>query len=135
MRIDKHAAIFEGVASFRETVLRVVAFTETGVVGKTGQFQGSIGVRECTYERIEANWHRLTTHFAALKDLSRFDRQPYLQLEAAYRKSSRDDEADAIYLMRKRVERKRNFKRSQLGVGSAVGCTTPLQIMAFAPIV
>lgn len=66
------------------------------------QFRKTVDLRGFTYERIEVNLEEL------LKDkIKPYDRQPYAQLEKAYRAISDDASVDKIYVQVRNCERKR----------------------------
>jgi hypothetical protein len=115
--------ISSGPTSFRETVFRVVDFspdgriqvqqTETGKGGPSAeQFQGTLDMRGCTYERIQLRWQSLFHQPDGSLRLQPYDRQPYTQLEEVFRKEGQDDLADAVYLDRRGTERKLKWHSS-----------------------
>jgi hypothetical protein len=75
-----------------------------------GQFGGIIDLRGATYERIVVSWRLLLVDSSGRSRLVPFDRQPYTQLERVLRTAGRDQEADRVYLERRRQERKEKFK-------------------------
>jgi pentapeptide repeat protein len=99
--------IFQGPASFRECLFRVVEFSSTGKVGDEDQFQDRVDLRGCTYDRIQVGWRALLDNLPGASDSREYDRQPYVQMEKAFRTVGRDEEADGVYLERCRVERQR----------------------------
>lgn len=94
---------FLGKTSFRETSFRVVYFSANGRVKvceeEREQFQGTLDLRGCKYDRIRVSWPSFLSH------LEPYDRQPYVQLEKAHRQAGQDEQADQVYLERRRVER------------------------------
>jgi hypothetical protein len=97
------------------------------------QFERGVDLRGCQYDRVQANWEallRFVEHSQPssriLKQLSLlrkrvaprqqpYDRQPYIQLERALRTSGRTEDADHVYLERRRVERHMRWTRGQYG--------------------
>ncbi|MDA2912927.1 pentapeptide repeat-containing protein [Acidobacteriia bacterium AH_259_A11_L15] len=121
--------LFKGLASFRETRFRVVYFSSHGQAqGQKNQFQASIDLRGCTYERIKCDWKSLLRREKPATSLGGrilgwltfwkqipprqqpYDRQPYTQLEKVLRAVGQDDEANKVYLERRRVERQHQKK-------------------------
>lgn len=99
--------LLRGPASFRECSFRVVEFSPTGKVGEDDQFQDRVDLRGCTYDRIEVGCRSLLDHLPGASDSRDYDRQPYIQLERVLRSVGRDEEANGVYLERRRVERQR----------------------------
>jgi uncharacterized protein YjbI with pentapeptide repeats len=118
-------ASFMGPASFRETVFRAVFFSEDGVVKEQRknqrnrgdavgeQFQSTVDLRGCTYQRIQVHWWSLFHRPNGGLRLEPYDRQPYSQLEQVLRTVGQDDEADAVYLDRRQTECKLKWHAHQ----------------------
>ena len=102
---DFQRATFGGVAGFRDTSFRVLILSPDGHVRSHDQLQGSIDLRGCTYERLEADWR------SVFRKLRPYARQPYVQLEKTLRADGDDAEANVAYVDRQNIERK------QLGWG------------------
>jgi len=128
--------LFKASASFREASCRVLYFCKSGLVRSEGkeqlQFQQGVDLRGCNYKRIEADWLSLVRQFQP------YDRQPYLQIERVYRDAGQDEEADRIYLARKKREHYNKTGVSKLldwlywrGVNYGV---RPLRLLLFALI-
>jgi uncharacterized protein YjbI with pentapeptide repeats len=100
-------AVFHEVTSFRECCFGVVELSPTGRVGDEEQFQNRVDLRGCTYDRIQVAWRALLARLPGASDPGDYDRQPYVQMEKVFRAGGRDEEADAVYLERRRVERQR----------------------------
>jgi len=83
-------------------------WSATRVEANPTVFVAPVDLRGFTYERIYADLsglcHRLT----------RFDRQPYSQLETSLRKVGDDRRAHHVYLERRRVERKEKFRSGRI---------------------
>src|SRR5277367_4476788 len=58
----------------------------------------------CTYERIQVDWRSLLRYPNGQSRIRPYDRQPYIELEAALRRAGSADDADAVYAERRRVE-------------------------------
>ncbi len=88
---------------FHEAHFRTVFFradlTERVPPGGKPQFEGQVDLRGFTYDRIGVAWREV------LGRLDPYDRQPYIQMEQVFRSTGRDDDADGVYLERRRVER------------------------------
>ena len=119
-------AEFREAVSFQDTSFRVAYFSPLRWVGEEEQFQSTIDLRGCTYERIgwlvsgdpKANdqqsigvaWETLLDH------LEPYDRQPYTQLEKVFRAAGQDRYASQVYLKRQRTESKRlRFRTDPVG--------------------
>lgn len=111
-RFDRDARFddtrFGSGASFREASFRVVYFAPDGCVAGQSQLQGPVDLTGCTYERIQADWKALLTGLHSYERQANpfYSRQPYAQMEKAYRAVGQDRAADDIYLERRSVERK-----------------------------
>lgn len=113
-------AVFSGPCVFRDASFRILLFgdppkekterspNELTELAGPASFEGPVDFRGLVYERIYANVSSLT------KRLEPFDRQPYQQLEASLRKAGDDDDADLIYLAKRKRERQRKFRRSTI---------------------
>jgi hypothetical protein len=101
--------LFKGAVSFRETSFRVVYFSDNGRVGDRKQLEGALDLTGCTYDRIRADWKSLldALHAYELLPEASYNRQPYAQLEKAYRTAGQDRAADDMYLKRRHVEAER----------------------------
>lgn len=108
-------AAFLGPVSFREARFRAVQFSPTGLVGTAQQFWASVDLRGCTYDRIEVGRESLLGRLPSASGPRQYDRQPYMQLEKVLRASGSDEEADAVYLERRRVERRRKKGLRKVG--------------------
>lgn len=102
-----NATIFKGTVSFREASFRMVHFSATGKVDEAAQFESGVDLRGCRYDGIEVSWESLCRQANGAPRLEPYDRQPYVQLEQTFRVLGRDDEADGVYLERRRVEHQR----------------------------
>jgi hypothetical protein len=96
-------SMFAGPSSFRSAVFRAVYFS-AAEAGGTRQFMGDVDLLGCTYDRIQVDWHSLLQYPNGQSRIQPYDRQPYIQLEAALRRSGSDEDADAVYAERRRVE-------------------------------
>jgi hypothetical protein len=103
---DFTESTFANKVSFRETSFRTVYFSPTGMISGSQQFLGDIDLRGCTYDRIQAHLQSLLRYPDSERSRVRpFDRQPYVELEEVLRKAGSDEQAKAVYLERRRVER------------------------------
>jgi len=107
--IFTHAS-FRGEADFREAHFATVFFPRNEDTNSVG-FRNSVDLRGFTYVRIDADWHEL------FQRLKQYDRQPFTQLESALRAVGRDQDADRVYLQRRREETARERNRSILYYG------------------
>lgn len=106
--LDFDGAVFRNELSLHEAVVRVLHFSGNGqgAGGAPGekQFQGSVDLRGCAYDRLykqvnsETNWSSLTARFYP------YDRQPYRQLEKAFRAAGQDEMADKVFLEQQNKE-------------------------------
>lgn len=105
--------IFKQTVSLRESSFRTLFFSPTGQVDGAAQFQASVDLRGCKYDGIHVCWKSLCRRGNGVARLEPYERQPYAQLERTLRTLGRDDEADDVYLERRRVERwqKRGISR------------------------
>ena len=92
------AASFGGPLSMRGTQFRTVYFARNGRVGDKEQLSDYIDLRDCTYDRIQANWTSLLRFANGRRRQQPYDPQPYLQLEKALRDGGLDDQANAVYI-------------------------------------
>jgi uncharacterized protein YjbI with pentapeptide repeats len=109
-------AAFAGPTSFRQATFRAVYLSADGRLRERPrsqrykadevqeQFQSTVDLRGCTYQRIQVHWRSLFHRPDGSLRLEHYDRQPYTQLEHALRTVGRDDEADAVYLDRRETE-------------------------------
>jgi uncharacterized protein YjbI with pentapeptide repeats len=112
---DFTESTFANRASFRETTFRTVYFSPTGVVAGSQQFLGDIDLRGCTYDRIQTEWQSLLRYpDSESSRVKPFDRQPYVELEEVLRKAGSDEQAKAVYLERRRVERASMNRRARI---------------------
>lgn len=115
---DFERAVFEGKASFRETQVKVIKFSDNGIVTlskgngtvEKEQFEGGLDLRGCRYERIHTKWESLLRNGKQARFV--FDHQPYMQLEAALRSAGNDRDADKVYLERRKRHRKKKWRDS-----------------------
>ena len=134
-RSPRAAAVFEGTASFqharfegdahfddtvfkdsvslRDTTFRIVYFSSSGLAGSVPQFASTIDLIGCEYERMEVDWKAMSVMPDERSRLAPFDRAPYLKLEKQSRDLGDDKSADAIFLERRRVERKLKFAQGR----------------------
>ena len=96
-------SVFLGSSSFRSAIFRVVYFSE-GETAIQQQFMSDVDLLGCTYDRIQVDWHSLLQYPNGRSRIQPYDRQPYIELDAALRKSGSDEDADAVYVERRRVE-------------------------------
>jgi uncharacterized protein YjbI with pentapeptide repeats len=96
-------SVFVGPSSFRSAVFHAVYFSITESEGKP-QFRSDIDLLGCIYDRIQIDWRSLMRYPNGQSRIQPYDRQPYIQLEAALRRLGADAEADAVYADRRRVE-------------------------------
>lgn len=116
---------FLGSVSLRETSFRALKLSPTGsVVTGQQQFRDRVELGGCTYDRIEVDWRALLKRLPSASHPDRYDRQPYVQLENVLRASGSDEEADAVYLERRRVERRRKKGSPKPGTCSGGGWHT-----------
>jgi hypothetical protein len=105
-------AAFRDVLTLQEATVRVLHFSVNGRLGENaqaeGQFQSTVDMRNCTYDRLyegvdrNTNWRALTNHF----DLTgHFDRQPFVQLQKVFRSVGQDALADEVYIYQQDKER------------------------------
>jgi pentapeptide repeat protein len=112
-RFDRDARFdntqFLNAVNFREASFRVVYFAADGRAGGENQIRGPLDLTGCTYERIQADWKSLlkSLHIYEQQANASYSRQPYAQMEKAYRAVGQDRAADDIYLERRSAERKR----------------------------
>jgi uncharacterized protein YjbI with pentapeptide repeats len=107
--LDFNRALFRQGISLEEAVVRILRFSRDGRssagAGTEAQFQGGVDLRGCSYERLyeqidsDTNWRSLTKRF------SPYDRQPYRQLEKAFRSAGQDEVADMVFLEQQEIER------------------------------
>lgn len=93
---------FLGPASFQEAAARVVHFSEGQTLSSGDDstvFQSTVDLRGFTYDRLYGSWEIL---FGKLKV---YDRQPYTQLSKFLRSVGEDDQAEQVYLARRKAER------------------------------
>jgi uncharacterized protein YjbI with pentapeptide repeats len=105
-------AVFHSIATFKGARCDIAVFQEdlkerTWAVVRKGtpitvqqstQFLGDIDLHGFSYERIYINWKETLNH------LNPYDRQPYSQLEAVYRQTGDEQEADSVYLEKQKRE-------------------------------
>ncbi len=103
--------VFRGKTTFREASFHIIDFSENGQAQGQNQFQGSVNLLGCTYERIQTHWRSLLTRSDGSSRIDPYDRQPYTQLENVFRAVGQDHDADDVYLERRRVARQRLSKR------------------------
>jgi hypothetical protein len=107
-------AIFRGKADFRDTLFRIVYFSESGsvVVGTEmkPQFQGEIDLRGCNYKTVIANWKSL---LPLSQESVGYNRQPYTQLEKFYSESGETELANKVYLQGRKAERLWKWKKKR----------------------
>ena len=100
---------FEGAhlndASFRDTVVKSLAFSDSFGSSQVAQFNGNIDLRGCLYDRIDVDWNRL------IKRIEPFDRQAYAQLQKALNAVGESDAAAEVY--QKRLVREVGEHRSR----------------------
>jgi len=108
-------AVFQGAASFREASFRTVYFSPNGAVDRKDQFQGTVDLRGCIYDRIQVSWRSMLRQRDGSSRLSEIDRQPYTQLEKVLRNVGKDREADEVYLERWQVEREQKWRHGEFG--------------------
>jgi hypothetical protein len=123
--------LFRKLTGFRETSFKALYLSPDGYTGKRRrmQFERGVDLRGCQYDRVQVDWKallQLGEHSQAssriLKQARRvaprqqpYDRQPYIQLERALRISGKTEDADHVYLERRRVERYLRWTRGQYG--------------------
>ncbi len=101
-RIEKFVylvgATFEKDVNCEDASFRSVFLCDDG--DEEVPFKANVDLRGCTYDRIEpvGCWKEL------MDRLEPYDRQPYTQLEAVFRRSGRDRLADDVYYQRRRRE-------------------------------
>jgi len=101
---------FLGDLNLNEATIRVLLFSApVGSSDHSGQFKSKVDLRGCTYYRIEVDQHELLGH------INPYDRQPFVQLEKTARGAGDDADANAIYLFRRRTERRRQWERREIG--------------------
>ena len=113
--------LFTGPVTLREALFQAVFFSPDGRVsrpdgalaensgGLGDQFRGTVDLRGCTYQHIQVKWDCLLRCPDRTPRLQPYDRQPYIQLEEVLRRAGNDDEADGVYLERRKVERQRKL--------------------------
>jgi hypothetical protein len=99
-------AVFRGPASFRATSFHAVYFSPTGKVGESQQFLNDIDLVGCTYDRVQTRGDSLLRYPNGQSRVHPYDRQPFIELESAMKKSGADDQSDAVYLESRRLEYK-----------------------------
>jgi uncharacterized protein YjbI with pentapeptide repeats len=97
-------SVFLGPSSFRSVIFRAVYFSPLEAAGKQ-QFMNDVDLLGCTYDRIQIDWRSLLRYPNGQSRIHPYDRQPYIELEAALRRSGSGEDADAVYAERHRVER------------------------------
>ncbi|HEX4602904.1 MAG TPA: pentapeptide repeat-containing protein [Candidatus Angelobacter sp.] len=99
-------AVFVGKADFRDTIFRIVYFSDSGKVQSATsselQFQGEVDLRGCIYKAVVANWRFLVPRN---QTSVAYNRQPYTQLEKFFSGSGETELADEVYLERRKAER------------------------------
>src|SRR6266478_3721022 len=102
--------LFCGTANFRGAAIKALRFSPEGLAAGRNQFQRSLCMNGCTYERIEAD---LVTILNAMSQVLPYDRQRYSQLEKSFHLIGDDGSANKVYLERMRRERmgKQGFSR------------------------
>lgn len=149
---------FRKLAGFRETSFKALYLCPHATTGKPTrtQFKAGIDLRGCQYDRVQTNWQELLQrrgrnrtflgrlrlpfgqHITARQEP--YDRQPYIQLEKTLRASGKAEDADRVYLERRRVERKAKWQQHQFGrwltdaafgVGARYG-VRPLRLVTFS---
>ena len=108
-------AVFRGNTNYREASFLAVYFSPNGQAQGQSQFQGSVDLRGCIYERIQVNEQLLLKRLVGTVDPDKYDRQPYTQLEKVLRAVGQDRQADDVYLERRRVEHKQKRQRGEIG--------------------
>jgi uncharacterized protein YjbI with pentapeptide repeats len=108
---DAHfeAGMFRGPVSFRSAVFHTVYFSTTATE-ETPQFGSSVDLLGCTYDRIEVNVPSLLRYPNGQSRIHPYNRQPYVQLEEALRKSGFEKSADYVYAERRSVENGNGFR-------------------------
>jgi hypothetical protein len=111
LRMDFAGAQFYGLADFREASITVIRFAAVeGSQQTDARFKAGVFLRGLTYTRIYGDWRTLL--FRYIHDgrpaLGAYDRQPFNQFESALRAEGRDQEADELYLERRREENRRD---------------------------
>jgi uncharacterized protein YjbI with pentapeptide repeats len=155
--VDFEQTVLRQHFSFRETSFRVIRFSPDGRVTKRpsantipneekeDQFQCSLNLSGCVYDRIQVDWKRLLKKSGrAGRPRIEYDLQPYDQLEKVFRSMGKNREADKIYLERCRTERHHKWdygKGLRLGWASsgfyrifANYGVRPIRIAAFSTI-
>ncbi|MGB2628750.1 MAG: pentapeptide repeat-containing protein, partial [Candidatus Acidiferrum sp.] len=94
---------FLGPTSFRSVTFKAV-YLSAVEAGDKQPFQNDLDLLGCTYERIQVDWRGLFRYPNGNSRINPYDRQPYVELEEALRKSGSQDEANEVYLERRRVE-------------------------------
>jgi len=110
-------AMFQGPASFRAATFRAVYFSPSGMAGGSQQFLGDLDLLGCTYDRIQLEWQSLLRYPNGQSRIRPYDRQPFIELEGALRKTGEDEQANAVFLERRRIERS-----SLMGLAWLVDC-------------
>jgi hypothetical protein len=96
---------FWGNTSFRAASFRTVYFaTGDTKLLPDDQFAGELDLRGTTYDRIETHWSSLLRTRDGQSRIKPYDREPFVQLETVLRKVGAEEEANAVYLERRRVE-------------------------------
>ena len=96
-------SVFFGPATFRSTNFHAVYFSSKKS-GGTHQFINNVDLLECSYDRIQVDWRSLLQYPNGKSRIQPYDRQPYIELENALRRSGSDEDADAVYEERRHVE-------------------------------
>jgi len=94
---------FLGPSSFRSATFRAV-YLSPADTGGTQQFESDVDLLGCTYERIQVDWRSLLRYPNGRSRVHPYDRQPYIELEAALRRAGSAEDADEVYSERRRVE-------------------------------
>ena len=101
---------FHGDLNLNEAKIRVLLFSvPVGTNDRLTQFKSNVDLRGCTYDRIEVDRRELLRH------ITPYRRQPFVQLEKEARSAGDDEDANAIYLFRRRAERVRQWQRKEIG--------------------
>lgn len=92
-------SVFEATVSFLNATFRTLIFGPLEG-SPTTQFRGNIDFRGCTYDTIApvSVWKKL------VELQEPYDRQPFAQMEQAFRRAGHDHLANRVYHKRKRVE-------------------------------
>jgi len=103
--VDFSDTVFNGDVVLNESYLGTAFFSENGRLGHREQFQGALDLIGCTYERIRVHWRLFLTRGDGSSRLSRYDQQPYDQLEKMFRAAGDERTAEEVYLERRRAAR------------------------------